>query len=182
MSTSQSQSVLSPAVSSTAVSPRLQKDLSSLSISNLSTQDDVDPDQLFTKHSVSEVKFIQHRLRYRLGTMVCEYILTDLRCRAEADAKQEELRLMVGCVDRHTHASVSLFTGHFESTVNDIAIFSKHLLLLFPLRNRRSVSNMPSTKPGLQFRRGRSRDYLGSHPAKKPRVRHTSARCKDGMS
>ncbi|KAI0347787.1 hypothetical protein BDW22DRAFT_1319545 [Trametopsis cervina] len=37
-----------------------------------------DPDELFTKHTVAEVKAIQHRLR------------------ADADAKQEELRLMVG--------------------------------------------------------------------------------------
>ncbi|KAF9459829.1 hypothetical protein BDZ94DRAFT_1198976 [Collybia nuda] len=38
----------------------------------------VDSDELFTKHSISEVKFIQQRLR------------------GDADAKQEELRLMVG--------------------------------------------------------------------------------------
>ncbi|KAI0778364.1 hypothetical protein BD413DRAFT_465008 [Trametes elegans] len=39
---------------------------------------DIDPDDLFARHSVSEIKMVQHRLR------------------AEADAKQEELRLMVG--------------------------------------------------------------------------------------
>ncbi|KAL1683766.1 Vps51/Vps67 domain-containing protein [Schizophyllum commune] len=38
----------------------------------------LDPDELFTKHTISEVKAIQTRLR------------------ADADAKQEELRLMVG--------------------------------------------------------------------------------------
>ncbi|OSD03253.1 hypothetical protein PYCCODRAFT_1409591 [Trametes coccinea BRFM310] len=38
----------------------------------------MDPDELFTKHTVSEIKLVQSRLR------------------AEADAKQEELRLMVG--------------------------------------------------------------------------------------
>lgn len=37
-----------------------------------------DPDELFAKHTVAEVKVIQQRLR------------------ADADAKQEELRLMVG--------------------------------------------------------------------------------------
>ncbi|EIM92224.1 uncharacterized protein STEHIDRAFT_89072 [Stereum hirsutum FP-91666 SS1] len=42
-----------------------------------------DPDELFTKHTVSEVKAIQYRLRY--GGFL-----------ADADAKQEELRLMVG--------------------------------------------------------------------------------------
>ncbi|KAJ6621177.1 hypothetical protein B0H10DRAFT_2353252 [Mycena sp. CBHHK59/15] len=39
---------------------------------------DLDPDELFTKYTVAEVKFAQQRLR------------------ADADAKQEELRLMVG--------------------------------------------------------------------------------------
>ncbi|TBU34734.1 hypothetical protein BD311DRAFT_802305 [Dichomitus squalens] len=39
---------------------------------------DLDPDDLFAKHSVAEVRMIQQRLR------------------ADADAKQEELRLMVG--------------------------------------------------------------------------------------
>ncbi|KAL1951513.1 hypothetical protein VTO73DRAFT_662 [Trametes versicolor] len=39
---------------------------------------DIDPDDLFTKYTVSEIRTVQHRLR------------------AEADAKQEELRLMVG--------------------------------------------------------------------------------------
>ncbi|KAF8078884.1 Vps51/Vps67 domain-containing protein [Lyophyllum atratum] len=39
---------------------------------------DMDPDELFEKHTISEVKFVQQRLR------------------ADADAKQEELRLMVG--------------------------------------------------------------------------------------
>lgn len=42
------------------------------------TTDQTDPDELFTRHTVSEVKFIQNRLR------------------ADADAKQEELRIMVG--------------------------------------------------------------------------------------
>ncbi|KDQ63279.1 hypothetical protein JAAARDRAFT_188871 [Jaapia argillacea MUCL 33604] len=40
--------------------------------------DDVDPDELFTRHTVAEVKWYQQRLR------------------ADAEAKQEELRLMVG--------------------------------------------------------------------------------------
>ncbi|KIK70711.1 hypothetical protein GYMLUDRAFT_65924 [Collybiopsis luxurians FD-317 M1] len=40
--------------------------------------DSMDPDELFVKHNISEIKIIQQRLR------------------ADADAKQEELRLMVG--------------------------------------------------------------------------------------
>ncbi|KAJ3750741.1 hypothetical protein DFH05DRAFT_1370310, partial [Lentinula detonsa] len=42
-------------------------------------RDDMDPDDLFVKHNISEIKLIQQRLR----------------C-SDADAKQEELRLMVG--------------------------------------------------------------------------------------
>ncbi|KAF9074807.1 hypothetical protein BDP27DRAFT_1197122, partial [Rhodocollybia butyracea] len=41
-------------------------------------RDNMDPDELFVKHNISEMKLIQQRLR------------------ADADAKQEELRLMVG--------------------------------------------------------------------------------------
>ncbi|KAJ3725563.1 hypothetical protein DFJ43DRAFT_1002520 [Lentinula guzmanii] len=44
-------------------------------------RDDMDPDDLFVKHNISEIKLIQQRLR----------------C-SDADAKQEELRLMVGYV------------------------------------------------------------------------------------
>nr|BDS00032.1 hypothesis protein 8 [Mycoleptodonoides aitchisonii] len=57
----------------------------SRSVSSISTRlsgslnlHEIDPDELFTKHSISEVKQVQHRLR------------------SDADAKQEELRLMVG--------------------------------------------------------------------------------------
>ncbi|KAF8216035.1 hypothetical protein K438DRAFT_1799963 [Mycena galopus ATCC 62051] len=49
------------------------------SVSKLPTDiSELDPDELFTKYTVAEVKFAQQRLR------------------ADADAKQEELRLMVG--------------------------------------------------------------------------------------
>ncbi|KAG6837690.1 hypothetical protein H0H93_004966 [Arthromyces matolae] len=55
----------------------------SMSVSKTSLLDDsqytdVDPDKLFMQYPISEVKFVQQRLR------------------ADADAKQEELRLMVG--------------------------------------------------------------------------------------
>lgn len=57
-----------------------------------------DPDDLFTKHTVAEVKVIQRRLR----SVLLEYSLNAnsifFSTRADADAKQEELRLMVGCV------------------------------------------------------------------------------------
>ncbi|RDB29071.1 Conserved oligomeric Golgi complex subunit 1 [Hypsizygus marmoreus] len=55
----------------------------SMSVSKVPHLDDtqgaeLDPDELFAKHTILEVKFVQQRLR------------------ADADAKQEELRLMVG--------------------------------------------------------------------------------------
>ncbi|KAK0465603.1 Vps51/Vps67 domain-containing protein [Desarmillaria tabescens] len=49
-----------------------------LSLSKLPPADELDPDELFTKYTISEVIFVQQQLR------------------ADADAKQEELRLMVG--------------------------------------------------------------------------------------
>lgn len=62
----------------------------------------VDPNELFTRHTIAEVRTVQHRLR------------------TDADAKQEELRLMVGAE-------------------NGIAIFSKPRHQLFPSRNLRDV-------------------------------------------
>ncbi|KAI0673317.1 hypothetical protein C8Q78DRAFT_1067674 [Trametes maxima] len=47
-------------------------------LGNALNLNDIDPDELFTKYSVPEIKMVQHRLR------------------SDADAKQEELRLMVG--------------------------------------------------------------------------------------
>ncbi|KAK0208784.1 Vps51/Vps67 domain-containing protein [Desarmillaria ectypa] len=49
-----------------------------LSLSKLPPADELDPDELFTKYTISEVIFVRQQLR------------------ADADAKQEELRLMVG--------------------------------------------------------------------------------------
>ncbi|KAG6901470.1 hypothetical protein C0995_011490 [Termitomyces sp. Mi166 len=51
---------------------------------------DVDPDELFAKHTISEVKFMQQRLRH------VEFNFLARSRVADADAKQEELRLMVG--------------------------------------------------------------------------------------
>ncbi|KAG6910534.1 hypothetical protein DXG01_009953 [Tephrocybe rancida] len=74
----------------------------SMSVSKLLPVDDshsadVDPDELFAKHTISEVKFVQQRLR------------------ADADAKQEELRLMVG-----------ILRSDLESVENGTATFYKH--------------------------------------------------------
>ncbi|RPD55909.1 hypothetical protein L227DRAFT_509454 [Lentinus tigrinus ALCF2SS1-6] len=58
--------------------PSARSASSSQKLDVLANLSDVDPDELFTRHTVSEVKTVQQRLR------------------ADADAKQEELRLMVG--------------------------------------------------------------------------------------
>ncbi|KAI0361425.1 hypothetical protein OH77DRAFT_1492477 [Trametes cingulata] len=58
-----------PAVRTTSSSQRLDNPID---------LNDIDPDELFTKHTIPEIKMVQRRLR------------------TEADAKQEELRLMVG--------------------------------------------------------------------------------------
>lgn len=65
----------------------------------------LEPDQMFARFAVAEVRALQKRLRW-------DYPLCAIRCtrgilnvghfrlgRADADSKQEELRLMVGCVD-----------------------------------------------------------------------------------
>jgi hypothetical protein len=55
-----------------------------------------DPDRLFTKHTISEVKVIQQRLRYVTTPFSNAVGQSDLYPRTDADAKQEELRVMVG--------------------------------------------------------------------------------------
>lgn len=68
------------------------------------TSTNVNPDELFTKHTISELKAIQQRLRYPSLNLTFPARLLNQRLflfviySADADAKQEELRLMVGCV------------------------------------------------------------------------------------
>lgn len=62
----------------------------------------LEPDDLFTRYTVAEVKTIAARLRYVESRVANLHELTRSR-RAEAEAKQEELRLMVGCVDKSEH-------------------------------------------------------------------------------
>ncbi|KAF8922039.1 hypothetical protein CPB85DRAFT_1265631 [Mucidula mucida] len=86
MSVSGSSSSMANGHATKPVSPPMSRDISSpssrkLSLSKLPSADDLEPDELFAKYTVSEVKFVQHQLR------------------ADADAKQEELRLMVGTVN-----------------------------------------------------------------------------------
>ncbi|KAI8990445.1 hypothetical protein BD414DRAFT_458895 [Trametes punicea] len=58
--------------------PATRATSSSQKVDSSINMNNIDPDELFTKHTVPEIKLVQSRLR------------------AEADAKQEELRLMVG--------------------------------------------------------------------------------------
>ncbi|GLB35902.1 putative vps51/Vps67 [Lyophyllum shimeji] len=72
-----------------------------MSVSKLPPVDDtqgayMDPDELFEKHTISEVKFVQQRLRRVAFRLLVRYAITSVYDRADADAKQEELRLMVG--------------------------------------------------------------------------------------
>jgi len=58
----------------------------------------LDPDELFTKYTIAEMKLVQQRLRW-VYPRTNDRISGRLKLRrTEADAKQEELRLMVGCV------------------------------------------------------------------------------------
>ena len=61
----------------------------------------MDPDELFTKYSVAEVRNVQMRLRcVYSGQPSDSRIVKNMTVvyRADADAKKEELRIMVGCV------------------------------------------------------------------------------------
>ena len=63
---------------------------------------------------------------------------TYLVCRADADAKQEELRLMVGCAFL-VMKDCGTILNEVESAENAIEIYCKPLLLLFLLPNRRGM-------------------------------------------
>lgn len=59
---------------------------------------DVEPDELFAKYTIAEVKARQAQLRYRVSLFTLD-ALTKYATRADAEAKQEDLRIMVGCVE-----------------------------------------------------------------------------------
>lgn len=59
-------------------------------------------------------------------------------CRADADAKQEELRLMVGCAFLAMR-DCGIILNEVESAENAIAIYCKPLLLLSLLPNRHGM-------------------------------------------
>jgi hypothetical protein len=68
---------------------------------------DSEADELFTMNSVAQVKEVQRRLRY--GPLANERsVFLPPISRNDADAKQEELRLMVGYVPAHDSHSRKL--------------------------------------------------------------------------
>ena len=72
--------------------------LTDLGSSEETAKMDSEADELFTRNSVGQVKEIQRRLRYGKPTnqrSACSHVRFS---RNDADAKQEELRLMVGYV------------------------------------------------------------------------------------
>ncbi|KAJ7597522.1 Vps51/Vps67 domain-containing protein [Mycena floridula] len=93
-------SLLSPSQSSPnghamAISPPVRHSARTPSVSQLPLTEDLDPDDLFAQYTVSEVKFVQNRLR-RVSSLILLHTEAEDTYRADADAKQEELRLMVG--------------------------------------------------------------------------------------
>ena len=84
---------------------RLPSRTSPITLAKYQTDDRrIDPDELFTQRTVAEVKAFQLQLRSALQRFALQ-LLTD--CRTDADAKQEELRLMVGCVCGFTSSAQS---------------------------------------------------------------------------
>lgn len=73
----------------------------------------LDPDNMFAKYSVSEMRAVQHRLR------------------ADADAKQEELRLMVGYVQLAMCTSMIVHL-YYESVGNATVTYCKRPARSYP--------------------------------------------------
>ncbi|KAI0654239.1 hypothetical protein C8Q70DRAFT_1087860 [Cubamyces menziesii] len=95
---------------------------SSHKLDNSINLNDIDPDELFTKHTVAEIRMVQNRLR------------------AEADAKQEELRLMVG--ERYRDLLEA------STSILNLAKSSKHVLeALEEMRETvRSIDPLPAPR------------------------------------
>lgn len=107
------------------------------SVSNTTTtasdrkNQDFNTDDLFTKHTILEIKATQNRLRWKHCLYTDIRIGDDLVCRTDADAKKEELRQMVGCVlCENDYYNLALICSLFdESVVNAIEIYYKPRLL-----------------------------------------------------
>lgn len=96
------------------------------------------PDELLEKLSVSEVKGVQQKLRYVVNLLRrCYEIQNAMKCRHNAEAKQQELRLMVGCVCVCYTLVLSKLCN--ESVGNATAICCRPLPRLRPWQNPLSV-------------------------------------------
>ena len=132
------ESLRSPGAAS-VLSPPASKLLRAISQSGslTSTQDnavDIEPDELFAKCTIAEVKTRQAQLRYSLPTLKL-VPLTKSATRAEAEAKQEDLRIMVGCVEVFGVCPVS--RRYLESAGNDTVIYFKPPPQSYPLQHPR---------------------------------------------
>lgn len=92
------------------------------------------PDEMFVRFTVPEVRALQSRLRCcPLSPEIYIHIpnvLVYLLClrRSDADSKQEELRVMVGCVPLRDTCANGLMTNADESAANVTVISCKHRL------------------------------------------------------
>lgn len=84
-----------PAISPTVRTPSYPSGFPSAVIQKELTN--LTPDELFSKYSVAEVKAVQKRLKCAVNYS-SPATANHVPDRADADAKQEELRLMVGLV------------------------------------------------------------------------------------
>lgn len=92
---------LTKTTSATSISANIRDQTTKRSISNSTLtkeEQGFNTDELFTKHTVAEIKAIQNRLRYSLFQFYWKYKNSIPLGRIDADAKKEELRQMVGCV------------------------------------------------------------------------------------
>lgn len=119
---------------------RLPSRTSPIKLAKYQTDDrPIDPDELFTQCTVAEVKAFQLQLRFELRSFALQ-LLTG--CRTDADAKQEELRLMVGCVCRvvNSFQKLELPRIHAGITGSDIAISYRLPLPSYPLHDHPNMS------------------------------------------
>jgi hypothetical protein len=87
------------ASTSVGLGPPTKRSVSNTTTSAVNQDQDFNTDELFTKHTISEIRLIQNRLRYVLyRSLSGVYIILMFVSRTDADARKEELRQMVGCV------------------------------------------------------------------------------------
>ena len=97
----------------------------------------LNPDELFTKYTVSEVRAVQHRLRliFSPRSVIAEslfYAQSGCRCKAGGTAAYGWVRIF-------SMRDCGTILNEVESAENAIAIYCKPLLPLFLLPNRRGM-------------------------------------------